>query len=620
MYVLWAMTMRLHLSGDDPVLHRIDELYNGAAALELAAGRAGDLADLAWDPYSGGSLVVIVLARALFVLIGPHYIALKSIAIGFTGVTVWLWLLVARRLFGAGAAQTAGLLFVFAPLAYQYLGAMAWGNHAESAAPAVAAFYFLLRARDATTARAATAWASTSALLAALAPFFSWMGLLPLAAWIGAARASERAAPFRSRAALFAGVAVGALPFLWFATRRGAEAVAVLDSTLTPQLGLAPIKLWRLVTVHLPEFFGPRPWGALGAALAVAAIAQLVLSRTRYPRHAVIMVAGTPCAFAAAFAVTGFHLGDPANGVIAFHYLAPVAPYLLVAVAALLARLPSRPRLVMTAAVCAAFAGPVVARMYRLYHREAAATVLRYPGYSYSAYGWHLLESCRRDLACVADRIERIEPQPARAAARHGAAIGVGIDDRVAQWSTRADGRVARILALQRRAALTPTLADAIAERGALVWSTRPQAQVGTDDREQLLRSLGAELWPVAALPWVQAAFAQSEPDAEVLRLAWSLETGARRAALAGLGQALARRDRACPELAEADAAACANGLGFETTWQALTGGRKRKLRWTGDARAGAARALWLFEPDATRRRDDFARSLAVTGSAPTPP
>jgi len=65
-------------------LHRIDELYAGAAALELFGGHDFTLPSLAWDPYQGGSVVIILLAWAIFQLIGPTFFAIKAIALAWS--------------------------------------------------------------------------------------------------------------------------------------------------------------------------------------------------------------------------------------------------------------------------------------------------------------------------------------------------------------------------------------------------------------------------------------------------------------------------------------------------------------------------------------------------------
>ena len=139
----FAGSRLLVLFAEPMALRRIDEMYSGAAALELAGGRGLPLAQLAWDPYSGGSLVVIALARVFFALLGPSLLALKCVSLAFSLGTFVLWLLAMRSWFGARAMRVTALLFVFAPPEWTKLNLMAWGNHGESALPAAAALVAL---------------------------------------------------------------------------------------------------------------------------------------------------------------------------------------------------------------------------------------------------------------------------------------------------------------------------------------------------------------------------------------------------------------------------------------------------------------------------------------------
>ena len=68
-------------------LYRLDERYAGAAAIELLAGNVELARSLAWDPYSGGSLVVVLLCAAGFTLFGPSLVVLKGIAVAFAAAT-----------------------------------------------------------------------------------------------------------------------------------------------------------------------------------------------------------------------------------------------------------------------------------------------------------------------------------------------------------------------------------------------------------------------------------------------------------------------------------------------------------------------------------------------------
>ena len=135
-FALWTLgyllSRLLLLATDSPALYSHDELYAGAAALELAAGRSLPWPLLAHVPYSGGPIVIAAVASLSFRLLGDHVLALRALSLLFSAGTFLLWLVMISRLFGRAAVHLTAILGVLAPPAAARLSVMALGNHSES--------------------------------------------------------------------------------------------------------------------------------------------------------------------------------------------------------------------------------------------------------------------------------------------------------------------------------------------------------------------------------------------------------------------------------------------------------------------------------------------------------
>jgi len=109
-----------------------EELEKGAAAKAMLDGLDVPHHQLAYHAYEGGGFVASHLAALGFLLLGQCLLVHKLIALGWQLALLVVGVRFARGLFGARAALWFGLLFVFAPVAYQKLGLLNLGIHFEA--------------------------------------------------------------------------------------------------------------------------------------------------------------------------------------------------------------------------------------------------------------------------------------------------------------------------------------------------------------------------------------------------------------------------------------------------------------------------------------------------------
>jgi len=89
-----------------------EELYRGTIARELLAGLQAPFWSYQADDYSGGSLVVGILAVAPFVLLGPTLFAWKLVPLAIGAATVGIAVDSLGRYFGARTAVAGAALLV----------------------------------------------------------------------------------------------------------------------------------------------------------------------------------------------------------------------------------------------------------------------------------------------------------------------------------------------------------------------------------------------------------------------------------------------------------------------------------------------------------------------------
>jgi len=102
----------------------IDELYNsedlamGVVAKEVIKGASLPLFEYQYLHYSGGTLVVGLLAAPFFLLFGPNYLALKLVPLLFSAATLAAFFLLAYEFFNRRTAIIAALLYIFSSLSW----------------------------------------------------------------------------------------------------------------------------------------------------------------------------------------------------------------------------------------------------------------------------------------------------------------------------------------------------------------------------------------------------------------------------------------------------------------------------------------------------------------------
>lgn len=109
-----------------------EEAYRWVAVEQLSTGAKLTLSEYQADQYQGGSLVVIVMAAALRSVGIYSFIALKIVALTFSGATLVALYVVGRVFFGRVVAFLSGLIFLLGPPLVAFWGVVAMGFHSES--------------------------------------------------------------------------------------------------------------------------------------------------------------------------------------------------------------------------------------------------------------------------------------------------------------------------------------------------------------------------------------------------------------------------------------------------------------------------------------------------------
>src|SRR5438132_7830547 len=120
----------IHPSYLSPQLY--DELYVGTIAQELVTGLKMPFTDYRADNYSGGSLVIGVLAAGFFLLFGPTVFALKLAPLLLFTLALLFWYQTIRLAAGERVAGYFALLFCFSPPLFTSYSVTTMGFHSES--------------------------------------------------------------------------------------------------------------------------------------------------------------------------------------------------------------------------------------------------------------------------------------------------------------------------------------------------------------------------------------------------------------------------------------------------------------------------------------------------------
>src|SRR2546425_10378583 len=108
------------------------ELYRGTIAQELVTGLKMPFTDYRADNYSGGSLVIGVLAAGFFLLFGPTVFALKLAPLLLFTLALLFWYQTIQRATSKRVAGYFAVLFCFSPPLFTDYSVTAIGFHSES--------------------------------------------------------------------------------------------------------------------------------------------------------------------------------------------------------------------------------------------------------------------------------------------------------------------------------------------------------------------------------------------------------------------------------------------------------------------------------------------------------
>jgi hypothetical protein len=380
-----------------------EELQRGAIAHELTRGPKASLWEYRADPYSGGSLVIGLLAAPLFYVFGPRLVVLKLVPLTISLLTLGLLIVLLDRYHSCRAAWAGALLFVLAPPFTTQLAFFAMGYHTESIVFSVLLVLASARALE----RPDGPGAFWFGLVAGAGFFFTYITAITALGclfWWG---------PFARRSALgklAIGLTLGIAPWAAYNLTHHFDGVRIAQVWLTLPAGAvdSPVQYllrlgWRgarLLTLAVPLSYGfPAMLGVPGSVwscaylgLTLAPIVWLLLrARARHALARPLLAAAV--VFLAVYPFTRFAVPTGASPEEYRHFL-PLQFALLTVVAMALAEAPGG-RAASWALIALGAMGQAT-----LLGRNPAPHLLDYRGYSYAALG-----------SAWSDRIDPIVPQ-----------------------------------------------------------------------------------------------------------------------------------------------------------------------------------------------------------------
>src|SRR5205085_35343 len=109
-----------------------EETYRLLIAEALRSGWAIPIYDLQADPYAGGSLVFAALTALAANIGGLSIMTVKAVALAWSALGMWLWLVVADRVFGRRVAHALGLVWLAAPPVFMVFNVVGQGFHSDT--------------------------------------------------------------------------------------------------------------------------------------------------------------------------------------------------------------------------------------------------------------------------------------------------------------------------------------------------------------------------------------------------------------------------------------------------------------------------------------------------------
>ncbi len=360
----------------------LEELCRGTLAYELVSGLKFPFWNYQADTYSGGSLVIGLLAAPFFKIMGPSLLALKMAPLFFSFLTLlaaWFWI---RREGGAGAGPPCMAFLVFCPPVFLQVSLLAMGFHSESLLFSALTLLFFYRWRE--TGRAVHL--GLCGFAGGLGFWFCYTSALALAACAVCFILTKRENKIRDAGFFYGGFLQGAVLFFIYNAMHGWAGAKFLARSFMPDetQGSAFLETVARKTAGLVFYGAPLSLGlgfAAGVLYCLLALgllaAQAAGKKNQKPLAPVFL---TLALFLGFYGASGF-VFQPGSYIdyryfVIFHF-----PALVV-----LGVCASRNR-------AAAFLGAVLLLMgfwgqAQLWFKEPFASAARYRGYSYYQMGW----------------------------------------------------------------------------------------------------------------------------------------------------------------------------------------------------------------------------------------
>jgi MFS family permease len=398
-----------------------EDLVRGTLAHDLLhGGLKVPFWDYLADHYSGGSIVVGLLAVPFFLLFGSTLFVLRLVPLLFALALLVVWYVLVARNFDARTAQFTGLFFVLPPAVYLEGSSLAMGYHTESMLFSAVAFLLLLemlRWRD-----GSLRWPAALGLTLGFGSWFCYTTFVSIAIvlvwWFWNDRRGVLRRPFALFVVFFA---LGFSPWIPANLSHDFRGLEFLEHGLrydylrgAPETAERVVKtaLWYVPTMFDP-FHGTRSplWTVLFAAPFVGSMLYLVV---RERRRAGARVAPSPGGFfvraslvyVLAVSATRYYLHPYAS-----LYLAPILPLLFGAAALALSDLwvaGRWPRAAASAVLGVAMVGGGIGLARNLDFRWPGASFAM-PGYSHGQLASAIEARRPYDYAHYASLLPRVE-------------------------------------------------------------------------------------------------------------------------------------------------------------------------------------------------------------------
>ncbi|TDJ76032.1 MAG: hypothetical protein E2O39_03490 [Planctomycetota bacterium] len=331
-----------------------EELMRGTAAQEFLDGPLLPFMDYQVNGFSGGSLVVSVLAVPLFATFGAKLFVLRLVTLLFGALGVASVFLVLDRWVSRRAAWVGGLLLAIPPPGYSIVSTTAWGTHLENNALTLFVLFLWLRVHS--DGRRGFLAQLALGIAAGFATYFGYVFLVALAVLLLFELLADKL--FFLRAAFFArviGFAVGFSPWIAYNLQHGFSGLRPYGRSFAEHfmgdraISEALTSIETFLAADLPgSFYMPSIAGISNAILSAVmyvvllllvlaaiihhrasiarAAAALVRRRPGFDWHPTAVFAAYPIAYVAAYAVSDFRVET--LHVQQFRYAMPVLPWL----------------------------------------------------------------------------------------------------------------------------------------------------------------------------------------------------------------------------------------------------------------------------------------------------